>query len=290
MKHLCISGGGSEIPALAGACSRIMKEHYDPDMITGVSSGAILTAPLALGMHETIKELSTNVSLDRVFSVEPLGRRGNISLKGILRILQGKPSIGSMGDLRRLYMDIITKEDFIQLQKCGRYVGVLVTNMNRGTGAFVLASQVGYEDWVDYVIASASVPVFAPPVTVGRTQYLDGGVVMHNPSNYILNKYSVTSMVEVYARSTAFGYHQEIKNVGNSLENTINHMTRAISELNSRYSVLWCKHNHTELAQVFTGNNMESLFDFNNERLEYAYLKGEESAKQLKWQNKKKKA
>jgi len=91
MKHLGISGGGTKIAGLFGAAETIIYEKgYQPDIISGVSAGAILSLPLALGKREEIKNLVLNLKLNTFFSRVPIKENGSLKTFNALRTLVAK--------------------------------------------------------------------------------------------------------------------------------------------------------------------------------------------------------
>ncbi|NNE78026.1 MAG: patatin-like phospholipase family protein, partial [Pricia sp.] len=63
MRHLGISGGGTKIAGLFGVAESIIYDRgYMPEVISGISAGAILALPLALGKREEIKTQVLNIT------------------------------------------------------------------------------------------------------------------------------------------------------------------------------------------------------------------------------------
>lgn len=96
MKHLGISGGGTKIGGLYGAASVLMREkNYLPDVISGISAGAILSVPLAMGLFDELEKLLLHFSLKDFFSLPPIKDNGKIrTANAIVRILNGDPYFG----------------------------------------------------------------------------------------------------------------------------------------------------------------------------------------------------
>jgi predicted acylesterase/phospholipase RssA len=63
MKIYNLSGGATKIGGLFAKSERIIKEFgYKPDVISGVSSGALLVLPIALGKWDELKYLIHNIN------------------------------------------------------------------------------------------------------------------------------------------------------------------------------------------------------------------------------------
>jgi hypothetical protein len=272
--------------AIAGATTAIMSK-YRPDVITGVSAGAGVALPAALSMHSELKALTTGATRCNVFSDVPLTDSGYPTPTALWRIVTGRPSIGSMGEYRKQYSNLITEEVFKRYKELRSElkvakVGVLVVEVPCSALRMVYADEVSYEKWIDAVVGSASVPLFAPPS--GPEMMMDGGVRVHCPSYYhtaICDCGDMTEMFEVYARENhnvndryMLPKYNHIDNVFESLKWYVETVATQISLMGEGYVELYCASRQIEHRKVFTGNNMRTMFDFDEERLENAYWSG----------------
>jgi len=93
MKHLGISGGGTKIGGLFGAAEVLMQEKgFQPDYISGISAGAILSVPLAMRKFDVVRKLVLNISLKDFFSQKPVTKKGNFNIPRVVQnITAGKP-------------------------------------------------------------------------------------------------------------------------------------------------------------------------------------------------------
>src|SRR5687767_5122260 len=118
MKHLGISGGGTKIAGLYGVAEALLVEKkFKPDIISGISAGAILSLPLALGKFKEVKELVLNFTLDDFFSKKPVKQNGKFTLGALWRVLSGKPYLGKQGELEKKLRAIVSQEEFLAYQK-----------------------------------------------------------------------------------------------------------------------------------------------------------------------------
>ena len=68
IKHLGISGGGTKITGLFGAAREVIENHdYYPQYYTGISAGAILAIPLALGLYDDVDSITKGMTLKTFF-------------------------------------------------------------------------------------------------------------------------------------------------------------------------------------------------------------------------------
>jgi hypothetical protein len=238
-------------------------------------------------MFSELKDLTTNASRCNVFSDVPLTESGYPTPTALWRVLTGKPSIGSMGGYRNMYMSLITEDVFKKYKEKRSVltvakVGVLCTEVPNSALSMVYADEVSYEQWIDAVVGSASVPLFAPPS--GPSMFMDGGVRVHNPSYYhtaICGCKDITEMIEVYAREKhnlndryLIRRYDYLKNLFTSLKWYVETASTQISLMGESYVDLYCKNRGIALRKIHTGNNMHSMFDFDEERLNRGYWHG----------------
>lgn len=66
MKHLGISGGSTKIAGLTGAAFQLLEaNNYQPDIISGISAGSILTLPILFKKWDMLKTTVTNLKFNR---------------------------------------------------------------------------------------------------------------------------------------------------------------------------------------------------------------------------------
>ena len=99
MKHLGISGGGTKIGGLFGVVETLYTKGFTPDIISGISAGAILTVPVALGKFDQIRDLILNITLDDFFSKKPIKEKGSLTPGALWNALRGKPYLGKQENL-----------------------------------------------------------------------------------------------------------------------------------------------------------------------------------------------
>jgi len=204
MKIYNLSGGATKIGGLFAKSERIIKEFgYKPDVISGVSSGALLALPIAMGKWDELKALITTITLDHIFDNYPVNKKGKITLKSIWRLLIGKPSLGTQNNLRKTLSSLITEKDFDKYIN-GKYprVYIGVTNFNSGEFELINVQNLDYGQYLDYVIASASIPFAVEGVEIDGDIYFDGGVLHHTCATEVIRKFKtkITHCITVFSR------------------------------------------------------------------------------------------
>ncbi|HUS87442.1 MAG TPA: patatin-like phospholipase family protein [Bacteroidales bacterium] len=220
MKHLGISGGGTKIAGLFGACESIITlKNYKPDIISGISAGAILAVPLALGKMNEIRQLVLDFNLETFFDVPPVKPDGKLrACNAIGKIIGKKHYLGRQNNLEKVLSEVVTKEEFEKYRNDVSLAICIVGSVDFYTGKrfYIDLKTVSYDNFLLFVNASASIPVFTPGVSMNsdiqdfegeknlfdKVLLFDGGVRDHSPSYKILrsNKYKITETCTIFSR------------------------------------------------------------------------------------------
>jgi NTE family protein len=211
---LVLTGGGARAAYQVGAVKAI-GEIVGPgtfpfDVIAGISAGAINGVALATAADDLTAAAERLASTWSALTPDRIYRTGSLRLAGIgarwLRALSAGPLVGS--SRVNYLLDSAPLRDLIEGEipigrmrrhiRNGRLRGVAVSATNYHTGAGVTffeaapdvvpwnrSTRVGVRAriGVDHVLASAAIPVFFPPVAIGRSFYGDGCVRMHCPTS-----------------------------------------------------------------------------------------------------------
>lgn len=156
---VALSGGGARGLAHAGALKAIEEAGLKPDIIAGVSAGSIVAVMYSAGISpDSILELFTNGRFSD-FAEFSIGKGGLLKMDRFIRIIAK-----TLGGYKRL-------EDL----PIPTYIGV--TDFDRG-----LPVEFHEGDINPIIKASCSIPVVFPPVSIGGTMYVDGGVLRNLPA------------------------------------------------------------------------------------------------------------
>ena len=154
---IVLSGGLVRGFAHLGVLKALNERHIYPDVISGVSAGAIVAAFYGAGYPpDTILEFFEGKRL-RSFMKLSLRRDGLMNLKGLRKFME-----------KRL--------DRKMLQELDIPVYLTVTNFNTGRPEHLSEGNL-----IDLVIASASVPVMFRPVHINGNVFFDGGITNNFP-------------------------------------------------------------------------------------------------------------
>ncbi len=297
MKHLGISGGGTKICGLFGAAEVIMKEkNFMPDVISGISAGAILSLPLALGKWDVVKKLVLKFTLDDFFSSSPITSRGGISPRGALRALFGKPYLGRQDNLIKKLKSIVSKEEFENYKTNASLPACIIgaVDFKSGSRKYINLKTVTYEEFPVLVNASSSLPVFTNGIEMqlgGKPVYLyDGGVRDHIATFWILGdedsefKDKIKETVSIYSRPEKFVTLPDDfddKSILTILQRYIDITNMEVSKNDEYQEDKFCRDNNIIQHKCFLPRVMDSVYDTNPEHIKAMYEAGRVEAGKL---------
>jgi len=285
MKLLNLSGGGTKIGAIFGAAETlILDKGFKPDVISGISAGAILTVPIALGKFDELREIVTNFNLSTFFSSPPVNKKRKLRLSAILNIFR-KTYLGKQDNLVKELSKLVTEEEFNQY-KIGNYAACIIGTVDLGTGKKYKynCKELLYEEYLKLVLASASIPVFTPYVGF-KLPYInqdelflvDGGVRNHILSSDVLLMYPrISECVSIYSRAKDYKINKTYspKNIVDVLNRTLDIMNIQISKGDEALEKAICREIQAELYQIFIPSTMQGVYDTDKVRLSASYLSG----------------
>jgi len=291
MKILNISGGATKISGLLAKAEFIINVvGYKPDIITGVSSGAILALPIALGKWVEIKETVFNLTLDKIFDNKPVKNNGKLSLNGVLRVILGKSSFGTQNNLYKLLINHVSEEEFnnwkLDKNKPNVYIGV--TNYNNGIFEIINLKNVSYLKALDYIVASASIPLTVEGVEINGKFYYDGGIFHHSCAVPMMEQftYSIKQSITIYSRpkeQDVYNYNFNMIDIAQVANRTQELMVHGISKKGEKYEILLAEKYGILYKQVFCPSVMKSLYDTDKSRIMELYRKSLNSERTLNY-------
>mgnify|MGYP005817278813 CR=1 FL=1 len=204
MKILSISGGETKLSGLVGiARSVVVEKGYKPDIITGNSASALAVVLVAMGLWETLKVASVDLTLDSIFSVKPINKKRKLTFKAILRVVSSKESISVMDNLETTIKKYISEGTFNRYI-AGNYPATYVNTTDFKTGARIVYNlkNVSYHKFIKIVKASSSVPMLGEAVHLDNGYHLDGGIRTTILSAWAIDKFKdeVKTHVSIYSR------------------------------------------------------------------------------------------
>lgn len=180
---VALSGGGARGFAHAGALLAIEEAGIRPDIIAGVSAGAIAAVLYAGGLKPMdIAKRFANRSF-RDFATLNIGREGIFKFDRLENFIYS--SIGNKRNLEDL--EIPT------------YLGV--TDFDNGISTYFNSGEIGPR-----VAASCSIPIVFKPIEIDGINYVDGGVLRNHPAWIIRDKCDLLIGINVSPLRQGKGY------------------------------------------------------------------------------------
>ncbi len=167
-KALVLSGGGAKGSFELGVVDYLVNDlRMDFQVICGVSTGALNASVLSQGKgYDGLKEKLEKLK-EIWFSIDS---ERDVYKKGIKIDF---PRIVSLYDLSPLKDKLNKQINPKDLASSGKEFRIGVVSLNTGEYISVDSQQPAVRD---FILASASIPVFFPPVEIKRQLFVDGGV------------------------------------------------------------------------------------------------------------------
>jgi hypothetical protein len=208
------SGAATKISGYIGMISELKrKTDYNPNIIIGTSSGAIasllrVSLMVKPSMFSSMVNLAINFSLDDIFNVSPVNKKGGLKGSSIVRLIKGKLSMGEHYQLTKTLKKFFTEDMFDQYKhELYDYPDLLICSTDIDSGKFIVvnAKDLSYEDIFKHILASTSIPLATQPIDIFGNLNLDAGITFGNPGCYLIhqmikNGYRIKSHNSFYSR------------------------------------------------------------------------------------------
>jgi NTE family protein len=164
-----LSGGGSLGAVQVGMLQALTEAGIRPDLLIGTSVGAVNAAWIAgRPDHEgamRLGEVWRGLRRQDVFPLSPWS-----SARGLLGRSNHVISNASLADVLRKHLP------YQRLEEAAVPVHIIATELKTGRAALISTGPA-----IPALLASTAIPGIFPPVTIGRTEFIDGGVANHTP-------------------------------------------------------------------------------------------------------------
>ena len=176
---IALSGGGARGIAHIGVFKALEEYGIVPNTVAGTSMGAIVGVMYASGLNaEQMTSILKEEKIYKWFKVEWF-----------------KPGLLSLAGVKDLLVKHIGHNQFNQLKYP---LSISVSNLNSGKGEMINKGQM----LMDWVIASASIPIVFTPIEINNNTYVDGGLFHNLPTEALVGEcnYIIGSNVNPVSR------------------------------------------------------------------------------------------
>lgn len=287
-KGLAISGGGS-LGAYAGGVLQYlisdMKKDYD--VIVGTSTGSLIAPLAAMGEIDLLRKAYTSVRNEDIFSVNPFkvdeegaSTREIRILNALWRVARGKKSLGETEALRQTMEDFISEPMYSKLQESTKQVIVTVANLNTHRAEYKANYSYGRDDFLDWMWASACIPVFMSTVEKDGSDYVDGGIVDYNPIQILIDR-SCVEIDAIMLRTSLDGSpgRSSNKNIFDLIKNVVGTLTYEIVEDDVEIADLEAYKYDVDINYYYTPRKLGNSMNFDKKEMQKWWDLGYEIAK-----------
>jgi NTE family protein len=191
MRSLCISGGGSMGAWAGGIVENLHNSGIRWDNYFGTSTGSLMIPLISIDEIERLKTAYTTISPNDIFLYNPFKVQrkigGDFKFKldhfNIVKnfIVNGTRTLGDSSNLKYTVKNILSESDFNKIRYLNREISVTVCNISTETLEIKKSSEESYNDFIDWVVASASATPFMSLVEKNGYEYADGGILRFVP-------------------------------------------------------------------------------------------------------------
>jgi len=181
MKAFVLSGGGNYGAMQAGALEALFEHGHKPDMLVGVSAGALNAAWLA--SQPDLNGVGQLVRLWR--DIAPRSFKPLNQLPALLRLVRGQSSLLANDDLLRFITRFLPADarftDF-------SHPSLFVVAVRLSDGALKVFGDEPEDRLLDGLMATTALPPIFPPWRIGTEAYVDGGLITNLPVRIALER------------------------------------------------------------------------------------------------------
>ena len=183
-----------------------------------------------------------------------------------------------MSGLRNTIKKLITKDVYIKYQN-GNYAEIVIAacTINGEMKYWHLKKdKVTYEDYIDSIIASSTIPVFCEPKRINGIDYVDGGLRNHILTEYVIDNYNCKDNISVFSRAEniQLEYKKEFENIVDALTRSNNILIYEVSKSDSDISKLTAQKLGLNLIEIYVGGRQSGLWDCDKQLLLDKYHEG----------------
>lgn len=278
-RGLVISGGGSKGAWAGGVVEQLKENGTNWEVYIGTSTGNFVAPMTAVGDIDKLKESYLGINQKSIFSLNPFNKKGKIKvLNAALRVLMGKTSVGSAKNLEKLIKQFFTKKDYEKIKN--KTVISTVTNLTKSRTEFKYNKHETYEDFCDWMLASASVPLVFDLVEKNGDQYVDGGVLENIPIQQAIDEGCDEIDIIVLSPQRDNVRYAKVNNMFELSSRLVSVMLNEFEKDDIKISKLKANHKDVKLNFYYTPTSLTSnCINFDKKEMKKWWEEGYEFAK-----------
>ena len=187
-RGFALEGGGARGSYHMGVCKAYLESGYEFHGAVGTSIGAINAVMLASGEFDKALELWETVSIEHLFDQELLDvlKRDN-NFPGNITTALKKLIVDRGVDYSRIKAFLASYIDESKVRASGIDFGLVTFSLSERKPYEVFLSDIPEGKLIDYILASAKLPIFMP-FHVDDNRFIDGGVINSCPINMLIDQ------------------------------------------------------------------------------------------------------
>lgn len=187
-RGFALEGGGARGSYQMGVCKAYIEAGYEIHGVVGTSIGAINAAMLASGEFNTALELWEGINIEHLFDEELVSALkldnnfpGNITTALKKLIIDRGVDHSKIKEFLAFYID----EE--KVRASGIEFGLVTFSLSERKPYEVFLSDIPEGKLIDYILASAKLPIFTP-LHVDDNRFIDGGLINICPINMLIDQ------------------------------------------------------------------------------------------------------
>lgn len=286
-KALVISGGGSTGAFAGGVIQYLLQDQEkEYDLYVGTSTGSLLAPLSSVREMEILRQGYTNVTSKDIFSFNPFFTKGkkvgkHNYWKILFRIATFHKTFGESENLRKFIQKYFKEKHFDKLKKSDQEVIAVVTNLTLETTEYKSSNDFTYEEFCDWLWASANVPLYMSLMRKDGFQYADGGLFQNVPIQAAIDAGATEiDVIVLDAESTTPKGHFEIKNPIHFMISILRMMMKKNAQNNIEMGKLESHNKNIDISLCFTPEVLtNNVLAFDREKMDEWWDLGYEHAK-----------
>lgn len=208
MKGLTISGGGGQIGYLAGVYLGLHERGYRPDIIHGISSGALVGILAATNQPDRLHHLMSTVTDKMVVRKRNTASVITRHIGHWIGVIKPPLAIWNNDPLKKTLRNALLGKTTICDYYCGAYdlreSEYIRFSIPKGT----TFTENTVDSWVAMVVASTAIPGVFDPVEWGDRQWWDGGLKYHTAIDPMERLEEIEHLIIITTKDPEYSKHR----------------------------------------------------------------------------------